>query len=300
MRLTIADVLRVGEILAQAARAELMPRFGRLSAGQVRAKSSRFDVVTDADEAAERAMATALTAAHPDAVVVGEEAAARDPTLLGAVGTADFAFVLDPLDGTKNFAVGVPLFGVMAAATVRGEVVLGALHDPVGRTTALALRGEGAWTQGEDGARADLRVAGAVAVQEMDAIIGTNFLPEPLRTTVNGNLSRLGMSAWLRCTAHEYRLAAAGHCELLLYNKLMPWDHAAGWLLHREAGGYSAHFDGSAYRPSHLTGGLICAPDAASWRLARDALLEEAAHRSPPSDRKGRPRPPPAVWLPYP
>ena len=60
MRLTIADALRVGEILARAAQAELMPRFGRLSAGQVRAKSSRFDVVTDADEAAELAMATAL------------------------------------------------------------------------------------------------------------------------------------------------------------------------------------------------------------------------------------------------
>ena len=72
MRLTIADALRVDEILARVARAELMPRFGRLSAGQVRAKSSRFDVVTDADEAAELAMATALTAAYPDAVVVGE------------------------------------------------------------------------------------------------------------------------------------------------------------------------------------------------------------------------------------
>jgi fructose-1,6-bisphosphatase/inositol monophosphatase family enzyme len=69
--------------------------------------------------------------------------------------------------------------------------------------------------------------------------------------------------------------------DLLLYNKLMPWDHAAGWLLHREAGGYSAHFDGTAYRPSHLNGGLICAPDAASWRLARNALLEETERRSP-------------------
>ena len=68
---------------------------------------------------------------------------------------------------------------------------------------------------GRSGARTDLRVASAVAVHEMDAIIGTNFLPEPLRTTVNGHLSRLGMSAWLRCTAHEYRLAAAGQCDLL-------------------------------------------------------------------------------------
>ena len=135
------------------------------------------------------------------------------------------------------------------------------------------LRGEGAWIQDEDGSCADLRVAGAVSVQDMDAIIGTNFLPEPLRTTVNGNLSQLRMSSWLRCAAHEYRLAAAGHCDLLFYNKLMPWDHAAGWLLHREAGGYSAHFDGTPYNPTHFTGGLICASDQASWQLARDTLL---------------------------
>ena len=61
----------------------------------------------------------------------------------------------------------------------------------------------------------------------------------------------------------------------LLYNKLMPWDHAAGWLLHREAGGHSAHFDGSAYQPTHTSGGLLCAPDAASWQALKTALLDE-------------------------
>ncbi|HEY2531811.1 MAG TPA: inositol monophosphatase family protein [Xanthobacteraceae bacterium] len=273
MQFTIDDALRVGEILSQAARTEIMPRFGRLVSEQVREKSSRFDVVTDADEAAEMAISAALKAVYPEAVIVGEEAAGRDQSLLDALGIADLAFVLDPLDGTKNFASGLPLFGVMAAATVRGEVVLAAIHDPVCHNTAFALRGEGAWIQDEDGSRTDLRVAGAVSVQDMDAIVGTNFLPEPLRTTVNGNLSRLRMSSWLRCAAHEYRMAAAGHCDLLFYNKLMPWDHAAGWLLHQEAGGYSAHFDGSPYRSTHLTGGLICAPDQTSWQLARDTLL---------------------------
>jgi len=275
MQFALSDALRIGEILSLAARTEIMPRFGELVAGQVREKSSRFDVVTDADEAAERAISTALEAAYPGAVVIGEEAAAGNSTLLDAIGTADLAFVLDPLDGTKNFASGLPLFGVMVAATVRGEVALAAIHDPVCRNTAYALRGEGAWIQGEGGARADLAVAGAVSVREMHAIIGTNFLPEPLRTTVNGNLSRLGLSAWLRCAAHEYRMAAAGHCDILFYNKLMPWDHAAGWLLHREAGGYSAHFDGTAYHPTHLTGGLICASDEPSWQLVREALLEQ-------------------------
>ncbi|WP_338824106.1 inositol monophosphatase family protein [Bradyrhizobium septentrionale] len=68
-------------------------------------------------------------------------------------------------------------------------------------------------------------------------------------------------------------MAASGHCHLLFYNKLMPWDHAAGWLLHREAGGYSAHFDGSPYKPVNLTGGLLCAPDEESWHAAQQASL---------------------------
>ncbi len=270
----LADALRVGEILAESARTEIMPRFGSLTTGQVREKSSRFDVVTDADEAAERVISSALEAAYPGAAIVGEEAASKDRSLLESIGTADLAFVLDPLDGTKNFASGVPLFGVMAAGIRRGEVVLAAIHDPVCRNTAFALRGEGAWLQGEDGARVDLKVAGAVPVGQMEAVLGTNFLPQPMRDLVNGNAARLALSSWLRCSAHEYRMAAAGHCHLLFYNKLMPWDHAPGWLLHREAGGHSAHFDGTPYLPTHLTGGLICTPDESSWRAARQALLE--------------------------
>jgi fructose-1,6-bisphosphatase/inositol monophosphatase family enzyme len=280
VQFTCGDALRIGDILSRAAEAEIIPRFRTVADEQVREKLSRFDVVTDADEAAERAIAAGLAAAFPAGLVIGEEAAAKDDSLIDRIATADLAFILDPIDGTKNFVAGLPLFGVMVAATVRGEVVLGAIHDPVRRDTAFALRGEGAWMQGEGGSHADLKVASPVPVSEMDAIIGTNFLPEPLRSTVNGNLSRVGVSSWLRCAAHEYRMAAAGHCHLLFYNKLMPWDHAAGWLLHREAGGYSAHFDGSDYRPTHLTGGLICAPDEASWRLARDALLERAGPAS--------------------
>jgi fructose-1,6-bisphosphatase/inositol monophosphatase family enzyme len=108
----------------------------------------------------------------------------------------------------------------------------------------------------------------------MEAVIGTNFLPEPLRSVVAHNLPRVALNFWLRCAAHEYRMAAAGHCHLLLYNRLKPWDHAAGWLLHKEAGGYSAHFDGTPYRAAHMTGGLICAPDEISWANARAALID--------------------------
>ena len=273
MQFSKNDALRIDAILAQVAATEIMPRFQRLAAHQVKQKSSSFDLVTEADEAAERVISDQLRAAFPGCTIVGEEATAKDPSLLEGIATAELAFIVDPIDGTRNFVAGLPLFGVMLAATVRGEVVLSAIHEPVCQDTAFALSGEGAWIQSKDGLTVDLRVAEPAPLSQMEAMASTNFLPEPLRTTVNGNLSRIGMTSTLRCAAHEYRLAAAGHCHLLFYNKLMPWDHAAGWLLHREAGGYSAHFDGSAYRPTHLTGGLICAPDRASWQLARDALL---------------------------
>jgi len=86
----------------------------------------------------------------------------------------------------------------------------------------------------------------------------------------------LAASINLRCAAHEYRMAAAGYCHMLFYNRLMPWDHAAGWLLHQEAGGYSAHFDGTPYSVVHLTGGLICTPDQDSWQLVHNALLDHS------------------------
>jgi fructose-1,6-bisphosphatase/inositol monophosphatase family enzyme len=268
------DLHQVGNVLAVAARTEIMPRFRHLKSSQIRQKSSALDLVTDADEAAEAMIGAALLAAFPGSTIVGEEGTHRDPALPQALASAELAFVVDPVDGTRNFVSNLPLFGVMAAATIRGEIVGGVIYDPVSRDWAYALRGGGAWMEYEDGSRKPLRVAQPVPVSAMEGIVGTGFLPEPLRSTVLANLAKLAASANLRCASHEYRLAAAGHVHMLLYNKLMPWDHAAGWLLHREAGGYSAHFDGTPYQPVHVTGGLICTPDEASWNLVRAAMLE--------------------------
>ncbi len=271
--LTREALAQLGALVARVAAREIMPRFGHLQQHQIHAKTSAFDLVTEADEAAEAAITAWLAEAYPQAVVVGEEATARQPERLLALGQSELVFVVDPLDGTKNFASGLPLFGVMVAVVARAQVLGSVIHDPVTRTTAYALQGGGAWMVDADGASAPLRVAAPVPLQEIQGVAGTNFLPEPLRSTVNGNLSKLSMTNWFRCAAHEYRLAAAGHCHILFYNRLMPWDHAAGWLLHREAGGYSAHFDGTPYEPAHTTGGLLCAPTEACWHEVRDALF---------------------------
>lgn len=267
------DMLRVAEILAEAARAEIMPRFRNLPEGGIRAKSSAIDLVTDADEAAERRITADLLAAFPRAVVVGEEAASKDRRVLDAIADAELCFIVDPIDGTKNFASGLTLFGVMAAVVSRGETIAGIIHDPIGHDWALALRGEGAWFQRPDGSTRTMRVADPAPLSRMEGAVGVTFLPEPLRTTVGGNLAKMAAMANYRCAAHEYRVIASGALHLALYSKLEPWDHAAGWLLHREAGGYSARFDGSPYLPTHRSGGLLLAPDETSWREARDGLL---------------------------
>ncbi len=274
MEFSERDLHHVGNVLAAAARTEIMPRFRKLTSSQIRQKSSALDLVTDADEAAEALISAALREAFPGALIIGEEATQRDPSLLPALASAGLAFVVDPIDGTKNFASNLPLFGVMAAAIVSGQIVAGVIFDPVCREWAYALRDGGAWIEHEDGSRIPLRVAAPCPVSAMEGIVGTGFLPEPLKSIVLSNLSKLAASANFRCAAHEYRLAAAGFSHLLLYNRLMPWDHAAGWLLHREAGGYSAHFDGTSYLPAHFAGGLICTSDETTWHLVRAALLE--------------------------
>ncbi len=273
MQFTQPDVTRIAEILADAARAEIMPRFKALVDGEVRHKSSIFDPVTAADEAAEHVISVQLRASFPGALIVGEEATSADPSLLDRLADAPLAFVVDPIDGTRNFVAGLPLFGVMAAAIVRGDIVAGVIHDPVCRDTVHALKGQGAWHSRGGRPPKRLHVAAPAPLDQMEGIVGTHFLPEPLRSAVLANLPRLGSATWLRCAAHEYRMAAAGFCHVLFFNRLMPWDHAPGWLLHQEAGGYSAHFDGKAYSPTHTAGGLICAPDRASWQLVRDGLI---------------------------
>jgi fructose-1,6-bisphosphatase/inositol monophosphatase family enzyme len=268
-----ASLERLGGIIEAAATAEILPRFRRLLAHDIRAKNGPLDIVTEADEAAERRIEADLRHAFPSCTVVGEEATSANPALLDQLGDAELAFVVDPIDGTSNYASGLPLFGSMVAVLVRGEVVGAAIHDPMGQDTAYALRGEGAWTAAGDRIT-DLRVAAPVPLAEMAGAASWRFLPEPLRTRVCHNLPRVAASFQYRCAAHEYRLLAGGHCHYLLYGRLLPWDHAAGWLLHQEAGGYSARFDGSPYRATITQGGLICTPDRASWEALREGLLE--------------------------
>lgn len=267
------DQERLADILREAARREITPRFRNLAAGDIREKKSATDLVTEADEAAERFICAELAKAFPGAVMVGEEAATADPGLLARLPDAELAFVIDPVDGTLNYACDLPLFAVMAAAIVRGETVAAAIHDPVLDDCASALRGEGAWLARADGSSRDLAVAPPAPIAAMTGMVSWQYFPEPQKTEIPCRFHHFADVARLRCCGQEYRLAAAGHCHFLLYGRLNPWDHAPGSLLHAEAGGHVRLLSGERYRPVAGEVGLLCAPDEESWHAVRAAFF---------------------------
>ena len=274
MILSDAQIKAVIELIREVAAVEIMPRFRHLQASDVRAKSGPLDPVTVADEAAEKALSEGLRKLLPGADIIGEEAASANPELLNRLSRPGLVWVIDPIDGTANYAADLPLFGIMIALVEADQILAGFIHDPLGNDTAVAISGGGAWMQASDGSRKPLRAAHSKPVRQMTGAVSWRFLDEPLKSRVVSRLSRLAGSFDLRCAAHQYRMVAAGHCHTLLFRKTLPWDHAAGVLLQREAGGYAARFDGEPYRPSEINGGLLLAPDAASWHELKQALLE--------------------------
>ncbi len=272
--MTQAEIAAILALLRTVSATEIMPRFRNLSAADIRTKSSPLDPVTIADEAAETALSAGLRHLYPGAGILGEEAAAANPALLHRLSQPGPVWVIDPIDGTANYAAGLPLFGVMLALVEADRTLAGFIHDPVSDDTAIAIAGGGAWVESRDGRRTPLRAAAAVPLPEMTGAISWRFLQEPLKSRVAARLARLGGTFDLRCAAHQYRMLAAGGCHTLLFRRTLPWDHAAGVLLHQEAGGHAARFDATPWHPSDLEGGLLLAPDQASWEEIRKALLD--------------------------
>ncbi len=263
------------EILSEAARTEIMPRFRKLDAGDIRQKSSASDLVTEADVNAERVITAALVRRFPGCTVIGEEAVSGNSALLEGWRAEGLSFTVDPVDGTYNFATGVPVFGVMLGVVQAGETIAGIILDPVGEDCIFATKGGGGVLRHKDGREERLTVAAPVPVAQMIGSVSWQHIPEPLRWTLARNHARTHYPIAYRCAAQEYRLLAQGHSHFGVYYRTMPWDHVPGALIVEEAGGHVARFDGSLYRPHHVDGGIILAPDKASWDALRAALLED-------------------------
>ncbi|MCF3945607.1 inositol monophosphatase family protein [Acidiphilium iwatense] len=277
MSLGDADIRAIAALMRDVACAEIMPRFGRIGPADLRTKAGPLDPVTIADEAAERALIAGLERLFPGAAIIGEEAVSADPALIDRVREPKPVFAIDPIDGTQNYAAGLPLFGVMIALIENGTTTAGLIHDPLRDDTVVARAGGGAFLLLRDGATTRLRVADPVPLDRTIASVSWQYMSEPERSRVLRNLARLGQTPNLRCAAATYRAIAMGHIHATLSRRTLPWDHAAGALIVAEAGGHVRKPDGEPWRPAELDGGILAAQDEESWHLLREALFDSEA-----------------------
>lgn len=267
------DVSALADLLRRAAKAEILPRFRRLGGDDVRSKSEPTDLVTEADEAAERMMKREMVDIAPNALFIGEESVAADPALLDKLKDAELAVIVDPVDGTFNFASGIPAFGVMASVVWKGETIAGIIYDPMGDDWVMAEKGAGAFLRRPDGDAVRLSVSEKRPLGAMIGMASAGYFFGEEREKVLANLAKVRFFANYRCAAHEYRTFAGGHVQFMIYNKLMPWDHLAGALISTEAGGYVRRLDGSVYEPHQFDGGLLVATDPDSWQTLHDEIF---------------------------
>ena len=215
----------------------------------------RIDLVTDADKAAEEAIIRVLRERAPGTGILAEES--------GSQGGGDVRFIVDPLDGTTNYAHGLPMFCSTVGAEEKGIPVAGCTVDPLRGETFVAARGQGAELRTENATR-PLRVSGATEL--IEALLCTGFpygdrdkLPKMIAafgkfTELSRGTRRLGSAAI------DLAYLAAGRLDGFWEMGLKAWDVAAGIILVQEAGGVVTRFDGSAHR---LAGGeIVAAPPA--------------------------------------
>lgn len=273
MTLSDSDLDFLIATVAEAGTTDILPRFRNLSASAISEKTSTIDLVTEADLLAEKRITAALLARFPDAHIVGEEAYDADRSVVPALADAPLAFVIDPVDGTFNFASGLPAFGTLLAVTIKGETVAGIIHDPVMGDSIVSVKGAGATLRRRNGSEARLKVAEPVDLSQMVGIYSWNQAQKDRRAVIAANMAKTKMAMSLNCSAHEYWLVASGKLHFIGHEKLMPWDHLAGVLTHQEAGGYTAKLDGTPYRPGETSGGILSAPDRDSWAMLRRDIV---------------------------
>ncbi|GAB2715034.1 inositol monophosphatase family protein [Streptomyces bullii] len=265
----------VEEAIRKAAAQEIMPRWRQLAADEVEQKAGPHDLVTDADRKAELYLTEALTALLPGSVVVGEEAVHANPVSYEAIRGAEPVWIVDPVDGTRQFVHGDSGFCTLVALAQGGVLLASWTYASARDQLATAVRGQGAFLDGErlrSGAPEpgrDLRVATShpdyTTDEQKRALLG-------LRT--QGVAPRSCGSAGL-----EYLAVARGEMDATAFSWEAAWDHAAGLLLVEEAGG--AHLTRTG-EPFRITGGnalpFTTARDAATARRVAGLLASSVPH----------------------
>ena len=272
---------KVTQIVERAGAEQVMPWFRRLRGSDILEKAPG-EVVTTVDRQCEQWLAEELSSLVPGSQVLGEEAVAGDRSRLDMLHDPTPTWIVDPLDGTANFVAGSPNFAVMVALVADGATIGGWIHQPVANRTGWAILGRGASINGRP-----VRVANPVSLDNAVGYLCRRAFTGEHERGVDRLRELLASHRHLGCAGVEYLNLATGKAHLAVSGKLVPWDHAAGVLIHGEAGGYSALISGAQYSARVHSGLMLVAPSRATW----DVLRTEIHSPAPPgADSTGRPQ----------
>jgi fructose-1,6-bisphosphatase/inositol monophosphatase family enzyme len=260
------DSERVAALMRETAAAELLPRFRNLAKEDIRQKRPG-DVVTVADVASEQRLASGLARILPGVPVVGEEAVEKDSGLIELIGRpGESCWIVDPLDGTSNFAAGRDTFAMIVCLVHDRETIAGWILDVPGQRMAMVAKGQGV-------ALDDRPIRLEVKSRPPSGYIGFRVRKEFDRQLSAGQRARLGGLTSLNCAGREYIEILSGQRDFSLYRRTKPWDHAAGALMVSEAGGRAERFDGTPYGPAgSMEGGIITAVSPGVLTEVREVL----------------------------
>ena len=266
MLLSAGDSERVAALMRETAATELVPRFRNLAQDDIRQKRPG-DFVTVADVESKQRLASGLARILPGVLVVGEEAVEADPGLVDLIGRpGESCWIVDPLDGTSNFAAGRDRFAMIVCLVSDGETIGGWILDVPNNRMAIARKGEGVRLDGKP-------VHGGGAKQRPNGMVGYRIRKEFERQLSPVQRSRLGELSTMNCAGREYVEVLAGQTDFTLYRMTKPWDHAAGALMLEEAGGQALRFNGARFRPAdRIDSGIIAAPSREIVSEVRAAL----------------------------
>lgn len=253
-------------LLRKVSASAILPYYQSLAEHEITAKAAD-DVVTVADDLAEEMLAEGLARIVPGLPVVGEEAAFADPTVQDRLGGD--CWIVDPLDGTNNFAKGKPPFGILVAMASGGVAHTGWLYDPLTDRLCVAHQGKGAFIDGE---RVTARPTGE---DPPVAAISLVFVEPSRRETIRRHIApHYSLVDIPRCAAEQYPRLALGVNDVSIFERTLAWDHAAGVLFLNEADGKAARPDGSPYRVDEWARpGLVGAASPKLW----DEMAERLA-----------------------
>ncbi len=253
--------------MREASERAILPRYRSLAAHEIVDKAAD-DVVTVADHEAEAILAERLAALLPEAAFVGEEAAHADPALLDRLADS-LCWIVDPLDGTNNYAAGKRPFGVLVSLSDGGVTIGGWILDSLTGRFCHALPGKRAWLDGEPIAA---RPSGDTPpIAAISLIFVEQSRREAIRTHIAPHYRLVDIP---RCAAEQYPRLALGENDVSIFERTLPWDHAAGVLFLNEAGGKAARPDGRPYRvDEYAEPGLLGASTPELW----DELAERMA-----------------------